>query len=342
MLSRPKAYRNLDWNHEANRSIFWNKDLGTLKSKVKFIDFKDASTHDSFYQVPACCQCSSRQLNFGGFLPVPRDEAHFPYWVPRSLRCHKLVQKKVRFSFPRTLRFCACSCHSFGGHLPVRRELAAFPYWVPRSIRFPGKANKTSSDCIYSKGRLFTGSGYFCNHWRICCDEDRLCKWRMIQARLQMTAPWTLVEEEEKEGSGICLLFLELVLGCFYNLMKIVVLVIRYLKERPRSSRKELEERKAKEREKRKEERIRIMRILATAVGDWKREEEAKMEELFHIDDEFEHHNLEETNGIHTRNKKVGYRRISLQGSKEFHQSVYLSSMALGGSALKGQGWTCC
>ncbi|XP_074142379.1 uncharacterized protein LOC141554412 isoform X2 [Sminthopsis crassicaudata] len=79
---------------------------------------------------------------------------------------------------------------------------------------------------------------------------------------------------------------------------------MRSLRERPRSNRKELEERRAKEREKRKEERIRIMRILATAAGDWKRVQEAKMDQLFYIDDEFDHYGLEEINGTYTRSKK--------------------------------------
>ncbi|XP_020844876.1 uncharacterized protein C16orf95 homolog isoform X1 [Phascolarctos cinereus] len=323
VLSRPKEPRNLDWN-ETNRSILWNKEPRNLKSEVKFIDFKDAPTHDSFYQVPACCQCSSEQLNFGGFLPVPRDEASLPYWVPRSLRPQKLVQRRVQFSFPQHARSCACSCHSFGGQLPVPRELAAFPYWVPRSVRFPGKANKNSSDFIWTKGSLCGGLSHFHHQWRVCCDEERLLRWQGIQARLPKPACQSRQEDEDEEGEAPSFLSLSFFLDSLYGLVMIVVSIIRSLTERPSSSRKELEERRAKEREKRKEERIRIMRILATAAGDWKREEEAKMEQLFHVDDELEYYGPEEINGTHTRSKKKASGMDS--GRKESRRQEGLAS----------------
>ncbi|XP_078005524.1 uncharacterized protein C16orf95 homolog isoform X2 [Phascolarctos cinereus] len=238
VLSRPKEPRNLDWN-ETNRSILWNKEPRNLKSEVKFIDFKDAPTHDSFYQVPACCQCSSEQLNFGGFLPVPRDEASLPYWVPRSLRPQKLVQRRVQFSFPQHARSCACSCHSFGGQLPVPRELAAFPYWVPRSVRFPGKANKNSSDFIWTKGSLCGGLSHFHHQWRVCCDEERLLRWQGIQARLPKPACQSRQEDEDEEGEAPSFLSLSFFLDSLYGLVMIVVSIIRKKASGMDSGRKE-------------------------------------------------------------------------------------------------------
>ncbi|XP_051830787.1 uncharacterized protein C16orf95 homolog isoform X2 [Antechinus flavipes] len=230
VFSRPKEQRQQDWDRD-NRSIIWKKEPRYLKSEVKFIDLnKDASNNDSFYPVPPCCQCSSRQLNFGGFLPVPRDEANFPYWVPRSLRPQKLVRRKFQSCYPKSPRTCTCACHTFGGQLPVPRDLATFPYWVPRSVRFPGKTHKTTSDFIWTKSCISGGFRIFYHQWRICCNEERLRRWQMIQAQLQVTAPQTQEEEQEQEQESNGLFFLSpgLVIGSFYGLVMIVISVFRF------------------------------------------------------------------------------------------------------------------
>ncbi|XP_074142376.1 uncharacterized protein C16orf95 homolog isoform X2 [Sminthopsis crassicaudata] len=178
VFSRPKEQRQPDWDRD-NRSIIWKKEPRNLKSEVKSIDFKDDSNNDSFYQVPPCCQCSSRQLNFGGFLPVPRDEANLPYWVPRSLRPQKLT-------------------------------------------------HKTTPDFIWTKSCISGGFRIFYHQWRICCNDERLHRWQMIQAQLQVTAPQVLEEEQEQESNGLFFLSPGLVIGSFYGLVMIVVSVFRF------------------------------------------------------------------------------------------------------------------
>lgn len=39
------------------------------------------------------CPCSRHR--FGGRLPMPRDQATMPYWVPRVLRFHKKVRGRL-------------------------------------------------------------------------------------------------------------------------------------------------------------------------------------------------------------------------------------------------------
>uniref|UniRef100_A0A5F8GM67 Chromosome 1 open reading frame, human C16orf95 n=1 Tax=Monodelphis domestica TaxID=13616 RepID=A0A5F8GM67_MONDO len=325
MHPRRKEHRELNWNPEVNKSILRNKHLQDLKADVTFVDFKDPSCYGNLsHLVPECCHCYFRPHDFGGFLPVPRNEANFPYWVPRSLRSQKPVHRKVRFSVPENLKTCTCPCHSFGGHLPVPREFAPFPYWVPQSIRLLGKIKKNSASPMWTKGNFYVDNQlyYHYKHWRVCCDDIQLSKWQKIQAIIpQPITSWAIVEEEE------CVVpFVSpwVFFSCFYNLMTALISALRggatnnsvkiiedivpemrSLEERKEvSETEELKEMRAKEKEKRKEERIRVMRILATSAGDCKREEEAKMEQLFQTDDEFEHYDPEDINGTFIRSKK--------------------------------------
>ncbi|KAM9062267.1 uncharacterized protein ACOB8E_010664 [Sarcophilus harrisii] len=138
------------------------------------------------------------------------------------------VRRKFQSCYPKSPRTCTCACHTFGGQLPVPRDLATFPYWVPRSVRFPGKTHKTTSDFIWTKSCISGGFRIFYHQWRICCNEERLRRWQMIQAQLQVTAPQTQEEEQEQESNGPFFLSPGLVIGSFYGLVMIVISVFRF------------------------------------------------------------------------------------------------------------------
>ncbi|XP_036901338.1 uncharacterized protein C16orf95 homolog, partial [Sturnira hondurensis] len=72
---------------------------------------------------------------FGGRLPVRRDQALMPYWVPRVLRAYNKIQKTAPVDTTKATKACPYPSHRFGGRLPVRRDQAVMPYWVPQVVR---------------------------------------------------------------------------------------------------------------------------------------------------------------------------------------------------------------
>ncbi|CAN0032587.1 unnamed protein product [Rangifer tarandus platyrhynchus] len=146
--------------------------------EVCCIDHSMCPLPSTFHREPICCECLAK---FGGHLPVPRDKAELPYWVPLSLRPQNKIQKMVRSYIPKTTKACLCPCHRFGGHLPMPRDQAVMPYWVPQVLRSHKKVVKRQQSFKgIPEAPLDVRSGY--NRWRICGEGHHLLKWQQLQA----------------------------------------------------------------------------------------------------------------------------------------------------------------
>ncbi|KAK1330372.1 hypothetical protein QTO34_010561 [Cnephaeus nilssonii] len=125
------------------------------------------------------CPCPDH--HFGGYLPVPRDQAVMPYWVPRVLRSYKKIQNTVQTDIPKATKPCH---HRFGGYLPVPRDQAVMPYWVPRVLRSYKKVVKRQQSFKSIKESPLDLHSWH-NRWRICCSRHLLLKWLQLQALYQ-------------------------------------------------------------------------------------------------------------------------------------------------------------
>ncbi|KAF6076734.1 hypothetical protein HJG60_001699 [Phyllostomus discolor] len=101
------------------------------------------------------CPCPNH--HFGGHLPMPRDQAVMPYWVPRVLRTYKKIQNMVPVDIPQATKACPCPGYHFGGRLPVPRDQAVMPYWVPQVVRSYKKVVKRQQSFKDIRGKSALG-----------------------------------------------------------------------------------------------------------------------------------------------------------------------------------------
>ncbi|XP_023616876.1 uncharacterized protein C16orf95 homolog isoform X3 [Myotis lucifugus] len=125
------------------------------------------------------CPCPDHHS--GGYLPMPRDQAVMPYWVPRVLRSCKKIQNMVQSDTPKVTKACPCPDHHSGGYLPVPRDQAVMPYWVPRVLRSCKKVVKRQQSFKSIKESPLDSHSWH-HRWRICCSRHLLLKWLQLQA----------------------------------------------------------------------------------------------------------------------------------------------------------------
>ncbi|XP_014392166.1 PREDICTED: uncharacterized protein C16orf95 homolog isoform X4 [Myotis brandtii] len=125
------------------------------------------------------CPCPDHHS--GGYLPMPRDQAVMPYWVPRVLRSCKKIQNMVQTDIPKATKACPCPDHHSGGYLPMPRDQAVMPYWVPRVLRSCKKVVKRQQSFKSIKESPLDSHSWH-HRWRICCSRHLLLKWLQLQA----------------------------------------------------------------------------------------------------------------------------------------------------------------
>ncbi|XP_045041318.2 uncharacterized protein C16orf95 homolog [Desmodus rotundus] len=170
--------------------------------------------------------CPRPSHHFGGHLPVPRDQAVMPYWVPRVLRTYKKIQKMVPEDVSKATKACSHPSHHFGGRLPVPRDQAVMPYWVPQVVRSYKKVVKRQKSFKDIKETPLD-SRFQHNGWWICCNRCLCLKCLQLQAPPQ-DGP---LAQGRGEGPQTSLLLLCLGLLAFLQDVWRVIAVIRHFWE---------------------------------------------------------------------------------------------------------------
>ncbi|KAF6076731.1 hypothetical protein HJG60_001699 [Phyllostomus discolor] len=170
------------------------------------------------------CPCPNH--HFGGHLPMPRDQAVMPYWVPRVLRTYKKIQNMVPVDIPQATKACPCPGYHFGGRLPVPRDQAVMPYWVPQVVRSYKKVVKRQQSFKDIREPPLD-SHFWQNGWQICCNRCFCLK------RLRLQAPHQDGPLAQGRGASPQTSLLLLCLGLLASLQDVwrVVAVIRHFWE---------------------------------------------------------------------------------------------------------------
>ncbi|XP_006888925.1 PREDICTED: uncharacterized protein LOC102860924 [Elephantulus edwardii] len=172
-------------------------------------------------RTPRTCSCPCHR--FGGHLPVPRDQAVMPYWVPQCLRAPKMVRERgppqlpslhypqVQLASPCGLLRCP-ACIVAGSYVPCpAATMLTEPAFVSQA------EGEQPSDDDFEGDDLDEDVWY--GHWRVCCDPAQLLQWQLLQA---LWAP----EAESRAGPDPSLLpFLSLglsLLGLLQAIMSVL------------------------------------------------------------------------------------------------------------------------